>query len=205
MMNAGNRRLHYFFCLIIALLLTACAGQNSLVVLLPEDGKASGEVTVSNSGGAQVLNKPWQAVEISGGDTQPASPVLMDEESIQGVFADVMTAMPAPPVHYILYFKENTAVLTQKSQLLLPEILKAVKNREPAQLSVVGHTDTTGTDEYNHKLGLLRAKTVTDLLKSLGAAPAIIETSSHGKTDLLVKTGDQTAEQRNRRVEVTIR
>jgi outer membrane protein OmpA-like peptidoglycan-associated protein len=113
--------------------------------------------------------------------------------------------MSAPPVHYILYFRQNTAVLTPDSELLLPEVLKAVNKRHPAQLAVIGHTDTTGTEDYNYKLGLLRAKTVTEQLKSLGAAPAIIETSSHGKTDLLVKTGDQTAEQRNRRVEITIR
>jgi outer membrane protein OmpA-like peptidoglycan-associated protein len=219
-MCACNRQLPHFFCLIVALLLTGCAGQKSIVVLhpedgnasqksivvlLPEDGKASGEVTVLNSRGSQVLNKPWQAVEIPGGDALPTTPVTMDESAVQSVFAEVLTAMPAPPVRYILYFRQNTATLTPESQLLLPEVLKAVNKRHSAQLSVVGHTDTMGTAEYNYQLGLLRANKVTDLLKSLGATPSIIETSSHGKTDLLVKTGDQTAEQHNRRVEVTIR
>ena len=209
MMNVCNRRLPHLFCLIVVFLLTACAGQKagqkSLVILLPEDGKATGEVTVVTSRGSQVLNQPWQAVEIVGGDVQPAAPVTMDKTAVQSLFAEVLTAMPAPPVHYILYFRQNTAVLTKDSQLLIPEVLKAVNKRQPAQLSVIGHTDTMGTDDYNYKLGLLRAKKVTDLLKSLGAAPGIIESSSHGKTDLLVKTGDQTAEQRNRRVEITIR
>lgn len=205
MMNACIKRLPYFLCLILVLLLTGCAGQKSLVVLLPEDGKSSGEVTVANSRGSQVLNQPWQAVEITGGNAMPAAPVTMDESAVQGIFTEVLTAMPSPPVHYLLYFKQNTAELTHDSQLLLPEIIKAVKKRHPAQLSVIGHTDTMGTDEYNYQLGLLRANTVTGLLKSLGAVPAIIETSSHGKTDLLVKTRDQTAEPCNRRVEVTIR
>lgn len=203
-MNGCNRRLAHFFCLIVALFLTGCAGQKSLVVLLPEDGKPTGEVAVITSGGSQVLDHPWQAVEITDGNA-PAAPMKMDESAVKGEFAEVLTAMPAPPVHFTLYFRQNTAMLTADSQLLLPEILKAVNKRYPAQLSVIGHTDTMGTEEYNYRLGLLRAKTVTDLLKSLGAAPAIIETSSHGKTDLLVKTGDQTPEQRNRRVEVTIR
>jgi outer membrane protein OmpA-like peptidoglycan-associated protein len=194
-----------FFYLVIVLLLAGCAGEKSLVVLLPEDGKATGEVTVVNSHGSQVLNKPWQSVEIPGGDAQPTVPAAMDEKAVHGVFAEVLTAMPAPAVHYILYFKQNSTILTPNSQLLLPEVLKAVNKRNPAQLSVVGHTDTMGTAEYNYQLGLCRAKTVTSLLKSLGAAPAIIETSSHGKADLLIKTGDQTAEKRNRRVEITIR
>lgn len=205
MINACYRYLPRLFCLVIVLLLSGCAGQNSLIVLLPEDGKATGEVTVVNSLGSQVLNKPWQAVEIPGGDSQPTVPAVMDETAVQGAFAEVLTAMPEPAVHYILYFKLNSTILTPVSQLLLPEVLKAVNRRHPAQLSVVGHTDTMGTAEYNYKLGLLRAEAVTCLLKSLGAAPAIIDTSSHGKSDLLVKTGDQIAEQRNRRVEITVR
>jgi outer membrane protein OmpA-like peptidoglycan-associated protein len=204
-MNAGNRRLLHFFCFIVLFLLTGCAGQKSLVVLLPEDGKPSGEVTVETPGGSVVLSHPWQAVEISGGNVQPAAPVTMEEPAVKEVFAEVVAAMPAPPVRYTLYFRQNTAVLTKDSQRLLPEIIKAINKRRPAQLSVIGHTDTMGTEEYNYQLGLLRANTVTNLLKSLGAAPAIIEASSHGKTDLIVKTGDQVAEQRNRRVEVTIR
>ncbi len=203
-MNAGNRRLQHFFCFIVLLFLTGCAGQKSLVVLLPEAGKPTGEVTVETPGGSQVLSHPWQAVEISGGNVQPAAPV-MDEKAIKEVFAEVVATMPTPPVRYTLYFRQNTALLTKDSQLLLPEIIRAINKRHPAQLSVIGHTDTMGTEEYNYQLGLLRANTVANQLKSLGAAPAIIEASSHGKTDLIVKTGDQVAEQRNRRVEVTIR
>jgi outer membrane protein OmpA-like peptidoglycan-associated protein len=220
MINAGNRHLAHFFYLVITLLLTACPGQkslvvpstqdrkatqNSLVVLLPEDDKDTGEVTVVNSHGSQLLNKPWQSLEIPAVDKQPTIPAVMGETAVHGVFAEVLTAMPAPAVHYILYFSQNTVMLTPNSKLLLPVIIKAIDKRHPAQLSVIGHTDTMGTTDYNYQLGLLRAKTLASLLKSLGAAPASIETSSHGKTDLLVKTGDQIPEQRNRRVEITIR
>jgi outer membrane protein OmpA-like peptidoglycan-associated protein len=205
MMNGRYHLLPRFFYLVIVLLLSGCAGQKSLVVLLPEEGKATGEVTVMNSHGSQVLKKPWQAVEIPGGDAQPTVPATMDKSVVHGVFAEVLTAMPAPADHYVLYFNLDSTILIPDSQLLLPGVLKAVNERHPAQLSVVGHTDTMGTAEYNYRLGLLRAQAVIHMLESLGAAPAIIETSSHGKTDLLVKTGDQCPEQRNRRVEITIR
>jgi outer membrane protein OmpA-like peptidoglycan-associated protein len=206
MMNVCNRcRLFVGFYLIVALLLAGCAGQKSLVVLLPEDGKVSGEVTVENAHGSQVLNQSWQAAEIPGADARPATPVMMGEMAVQGIFGEVLSAMPLPAVRYILYFSLDSAELMPESQLLLPEVLKAVNARKPAELSVVGHTDTTGSVEYNYRLGLLRARTVPELLMSLGAAPAIIETLSRGKSDLLVKTGDQTPEPRNRRAEVTIR
>ncbi len=195
----------WLLCLTALLLVSGCASQKGLVVLLPEEGKAPGEVTVTTPGGSQVLDQPWQAVEISGGEARPAAPKVMDEAAVHGIFAEAQSAMPAAPVCYVLYFKHDTAVLTAESQLLLPEIIKAIKTRHPAELAVIGHTDTMGSAEYNYKLGLLRAKTVTALLKSMGAAPAIEETSSHGKGDLLMKTGDQVSEPRNRRVEVTIR
>ncbi len=193
------------FILVIALFAAGCAGPKSLIVLLPEEGKPPGQVTVTTAGGSQVLNQPWQAVEVSGGEARPAAPTVMDKAAVQGIFAEALAAAPAAPICYMLYFKHDTAVLTADSQRLLPEIIKAIEARHPAELSVIGHTDTMGTVEYNYKLGLLRANTVTALLKSLGAAPVTIETSSHGKGDLLVKTGDQVSDARNRRVEVTIR
>jgi outer membrane protein OmpA-like peptidoglycan-associated protein len=128
----------------------------------------------------------------------------VDKTTVQGVFGGVMSTMPLPPVHYLLYFKRDSAELLADSHLLLPVIAKAIKERNPAQLSIVGHTDTMGTFEYNQRLGLLRARTIAELLASHGASPARIETSSRGSTDLLVKTPDQTLEPRNRRAEVTI-
>jgi len=205
MTNACNRRLFVTFCLMAALLLAGCAGEKSLVVLLPEDGKVSGEVTVENAHGSRVLNQSWQAAEIRGADARPATPVMMDESAVQRIFGEVLSAMPLPAVHYILFFRLDSAELLPESQFLLPEILKDVNARKPAELSVVGHTDTMGSAEYNYRLGLLRARSVPDLLLSLGAAPAIIETLSRGEADLLVKTGDRTPEPRNRRAEVTMR
>jgi len=205
MKDALNRRLWLSLYFFVGVLLSGCASQKSIIVLLPEDGKVSGEVTIVNDQGSQVLNQSWQSVEIAGTQGRPARPIVLDETTVQGVFGRVMPAMPLPPVHYLLYFKHDSAELLPESRLFLPVIAKTIKERYPAQLSVVGHTDTMGTAEYNYQLGLLRARTVSVLLTSLGAAPASIEISSRGSSDLLVKTPDQTFEPRNRRDEVTIR
>lgn len=205
MTTAIYRHLLLSLCFFLSVLLSGCAAQKSLIVLLPEDGKVSGEVTVVNAQGSQVLSRSWQSVEIAGSQGLPARPVVLDETTVQGVFGGVMSAMPLPPVHFLLYYKQGTTELRPDSQILLPAIVKAIKERHPAQLSVVGHTDTMGTAEFNYQLGLRRATSVSELLASHGAAPASIETSSRGNTDLLVKTPDQTPEPRNRRAEVTIR
>lgn len=204
MKGAALRHLLPSLCLLAALFLSGCAAQKSLIVLLPEDGKVSGAVTVTNGNGSQLLNQSWQSVEISG-TKGPADPIVLQEKAVQGSFAPVRAAMPAPPVHFLLYFKLDTAELLPESQLLLPEIAKVIRQRNPAQLSVVGHTDTVGSVEYNYRLGLRRAAAVTEQLAAQGVAPASVETSSRGKADPQVKTPDQSLEPRNRRAEVTVR
>lgn len=206
MKSAICRHLLPFYCFFVFVVLSGCAApQKSLIVLLPEDGKVSGEVTVENAQGTQVLNQSWQSVEIAGSQERPANPVVMDQTVLQGDFGKVLAAMPLQSAHFQLYFKQGGTELRPDSQSLVPEIVKAIKERHPAQLIVVGHTDTMGTTEFNYQLGLRRATSISELFVSQGAAPAHIEASSRGNNDLLVKTPDQTPEPRNRRVEITIR
>jgi outer membrane protein OmpA-like peptidoglycan-associated protein len=72
-------------------------------------------------------------------------------------------------------------------------------------VSIVGHTDTTGTRDYNFRLGLRRAERVRGRLQAVGAAPTELTVESHGEDNPLVPTGDGVSEPRNRRVEVTVR
>ena len=209
---AALRQLLAATLLVGAVMLSGCAtrsagpiGGRSQIVLLPEGGRPSGVVTVETAGGSQVLDQSWQSVEIDGTRGRPAGPVVLEAAAVKKAFGPVMATMPAPPVHYLLFFQLGSSELLPDSQLLLPEIAKVIKERAPAQLSVVGHADTVGSVEYNYRLGMQRAVAVVELLATQGARPAGVETSSRGKKDLLVKTPDHTLEPRNRRAEVTVR
>jgi outer membrane protein OmpA-like peptidoglycan-associated protein len=204
MKSAVNRLLLLSVCFFVSAHLSGCAARKSVIVLLPEEGTVSGEVMVVNAQGSQLLSRSWQSVEIAGSQGRPGSPVVLDQTTVREEFGGVMSAMPLQPVHYLLYFKVDSAELLPESRLLLPEIIKVIKERHPAQLSIVGHTDTVESVAYNYQLGLLRARAVAAMLSAHGAAPASSEISSRGKTDLLVKTPDQTLEPRNRRAVVTI-
>ncbi|HJV36190.1 OmpA family protein [Geomonas sp.] len=175
------------------------------VVLLPKDGKPSGEVVVSNAQGSQVLKESYQSVEVAGADAKPAAPVKAEGAVVQEAFAPALSALPVPPAHFTVFFKLDSTELTPDSRQLLPEIVEAIEKRRPAQLVVVGHTDTLASESYNYRLGLHRAQTVSAQLQALGANPGDIELSSRGKSELLVKTPDHTPEQRNRRAEITVR
>jgi len=113
--------------------------------------------------------------------------------------------MPPVLVHYVLYFKKDSTDLTEESERILGDILASVLKINPAEISIVGHTDRVGTREKNFRLGLDRASQMMRLLVRKGIDERIIEVSSHGEDDPLVRTNDEVPEPRNRRVEIVIR
>jgi outer membrane protein OmpA-like peptidoglycan-associated protein len=72
-------------------------------------------------------------------------------------------------------------------------------------VGVIGHTDTLGDKLYNLNLSMRRAAAVRDLLVQNGVPAKHMETTSHGEKNLLIKTGDNVGEPKNRRVEVVVR
>jgi len=175
-----------------------------LVVLLPDEHGKTGAILVSGAGGERLLTKPREAVEVAG-DAPPGEPYRMPEREVSALLGPALKALPKPPAHFILYFRHNSAELTDASRAQLPEVYRTIRERAPVDISVVGHTDTVGDGQYNHQLSLRRARAVATLLAAEGVRPSILDVTSHGKDNPLVPTGDQVPEPRNRRVEVTVR
>ncbi len=67
-------------------------------------------------------------------------------------------------------------------------------------LFVLGHTDTVGTAQHNLDLSRRRARAIAAWFRSKGL-PVAIAWEGAGETMLLVKTPDETAEEKNRRVD----
>ncbi|MCP4578109.1 MAG: OmpA family protein [Deltaproteobacteria bacterium] len=129
----------------------------------------------------------------------------MDEAEVRRIFKDALGAQPTPPVHFLLYFETGTTELTRKSMDQLPRVLKSIEDRRSVDLTVSGHTDRAGSKGYNRKLSLDRAKKVAEFLVFRGVDPKIIEITSHGEGNPLIKTPDGMAEPKNRRVEIVVR
>ncbi len=176
-----------------------------LVVLAanPEDG-AVGAATVTTPGGTASLTRANDGVQVSLGSAPP-TPATVPAADIQRIFGDALAAMPPPARRYLLYFEPGSDTLTPAARVLVPEILALVQMRPHADVSVVGHTDTTDAPATNVALGLRRAALVRDLLVGAGLDGVRIEVASHGESNLVVATPDNTAEARNRRVDVTVR
>lgn len=174
-------------------------------VLLPDpDGKV-GQIEVSTSVGSQRLDKPWESTDAVSPDRIPSKPKVMDEKEVRDIFKDALEAQPKPSTVFIMHFNSGSTELTNKSLQLIPEILEEIKSQKSNHVSVIGHTDTVASIEYNRKLSRLRAKSVADVLVSRGVDRAIIEIEFYGKEKLLIETPDGVAEPRNRRVEIIVR
>jgi outer membrane protein OmpA-like peptidoglycan-associated protein len=176
-----------------------------LVVLLPDrsDGTV-GRAVVTNPAGSVELTAARESVAVSA--NQPLPPVtVMSEANVQQLFGDVLAALPMEPEHFTLQFLFESDTLTDESRALLPKILQSAQNRPFPDVAVIGHTDTTGSAAGNYELGLRRASSIRGRLVDAGVDRAVIDVTSHGEADLLVKTADEVPDPRNRRVEITIR
>ena len=90
--------------------------------------------------------------------------------------------------------------------VVLPEIGKAGKH----PISIEGHTDAKGSDEYNRVLSEKRASTVKQWLVTRGAVPPSARVVAYGETRPIAPnqkpdgSDDPEGRQKNRRVEVVI-
>ncbi len=185
--------------------LVSCASKKNLVVLLPDQNGQVGQVVVENKGGTQILTEPRQATEIKAADVSPTPPVSMKEEEVLKEFGGALSALPEPPVRFLLYFVNYTSKLTPESQKQIPEILRAIEARKSKDIHIIGHADRVGSRKSNQKLGLERAVSIKNIFVSEGVDPSTIEVLSLGEDSPLIKTEDHVPEPRNRRVEITIR
>jgi OmpA-OmpF porin, OOP family len=197
----------FFITLFTVLSLTGCgkSGKNMVVVLLPGPDGKTGRIVVSNEGGSRLISEPEHATEVRSSKDAPSAPFVMDKEKIRENFGAALAALPSSPIHFLLYFHTGTTIVTNESRKLLEQILPAVASGNFTEVSVVGNTDRVGSRQMNYRLGLDRAMEIKQLLISQGVDPRIIEVTSHGEDNPLVRTDDNVPEPRNRRVEVILR
>lgn len=199
-----KNRIHVFLSLIILLWLNGCCAK-STVVLIPDFDGHVGQVTVATEGGQKVLNEANQAVEVMNKKEAPGKVERLSSEEIRSTFSEALAARPVPPVKFTLYFLPGSNDLTEESKAVLPEIIRVMQSRHSDDIVISGHTDTVGEKDFNYRLALERSQTASQIMVAKGADPSIIKVTSHGEGNPLIRTADEVAEPRNRRVEVTIR
>jgi outer membrane protein OmpA-like peptidoglycan-associated protein len=108
-------------------------------------------------------------------------------------------------VNLTVNFATGSADLTPDAIRTLDELGSALSSKDLAgyRFRIEGHTDTVGSPEYNRALSERRAEAVVDYIaKKFGVEPTRLQAVGMGEQGLMVPTPQQTAEPRNRRVQV---
>jgi outer membrane protein OmpA-like peptidoglycan-associated protein len=190
--------------LVPLLTLLGCGLPANVVVLIPDENGSVGKVVVHEGATTAELDKPLAAVN-AGSETSLHNVFAAQQTDIDREFADVLAATPRAPVTYILYFQTGSTELNPQSRSDLDRAIAAAKGTPNVDISVVGHTDATGSDAENLALSLRRAETIRSALVTAGVPRDVIEVTYHGANNPRVPTPRGVPEPRNRRVEVDIR
>ncbi len=97
-------------------------------------------------------------------------------------------------------FNLDTADLTDADKVILDEVAEALNRLKFVSGTVVGYTDSTGTDEYNLGLSERRAQSVSTYLQGKGIAVGRLAASGAGKADPIGDNETEEGRALNRRV-----
>ena len=111
-----------------------------------------------------------------------------------------ITAALSTPITY----ETDGATLTAGAKAELAAVANAIKACPDARITVIGHTDNTGTDAINVPLSNNRAGSVAGYLASQGVPAGSIASKGEGSSNPVA--GNDTADGRaqNRRTEITV-
>jgi len=126
----------------------------------------------------------------------------MDE--LEALLAPQPQPEPAAPNTYIVLFDWDRADITPAGQAVINDVLAEAQRLGTPAISVTGHADRSGPEDYNLALSLRRADAVREALIAGGIAPEQITVAGRGEEEPAVPTPDGVREQANRRVEIIV-
>ena len=116
--------------------------------------------------------------------------------------------VPEPPKEETFVFDSGRLNFDFDKSVVKPqyfELLRNVKDyaeQNDLRLTIIGHTDSKGTDAYNMALGMRRAVAVRDKLIEFGLDPArILSVESRGESEPIAPNDTEQGRFENRRIE----
>jgi outer membrane protein OmpA-like peptidoglycan-associated protein len=193
---------HACWAVVAAALVAGCAAPKETIVLLPNPAGMETAVTVTQGERQVVLAQPYAGARLSRGG---AEAFASNAQEVQVRYGAALAAQPLPPAQFTLFFIEGKDEFTDDSKRIVDSVFAEIAKRPVADVIVIGHTDTVGTDAANDLLSRQRADVVRAAFAARGLAADKVVAIGRGKRELAVPTGDGVAEPRNRRVEILVR
>jgi outer membrane protein OmpA-like peptidoglycan-associated protein len=102
-------------------------------------------------------------------------------------------------------FGPDSARLTPQAQRVIDDFMQVLPETDNVIFLVAGHTDTTGSEDYNYSLGQKRAASVAHyLIEAKGIHPMRVTAVSFGERTPLTDNATEEGRFRNRRVEIQV-
>lgn len=102
-------------------------------------------------------------------------------------------------------FDVNSAAIKPQLRAVLDPFVSSLQGDTAVRLSIIGHTDSTGSEAINNPLSLERAHSVRDYLTARGVSSSRIETMGRGEREPIADNASEAGRARNRRVEIFLR
>ena len=102
-------------------------------------------------------------------------------------------------------FAYDSAQIKPAFRPTLDKLANLIQEYNRTTVHIVGHTDSTGPDNYNRELSERRAYAVLDYLVHRGVAPQRLTAEGRGESDPRATNSTEAGRQLNRRVEVYVR
>ena len=143
--------------------------------------------------------------EVNGGKSVFV-PAARDNRSgtVGGSLSEAVRGFAIEAVPVPIQFETDSVTFTPVGEQAARELLEAIRDQNPAEITIVGHTDERGGDDYNLRLSGQRAKAVADYLRRNGVT-ARIAAVARGEAEPVQLSGGQNLSQEdiwalNRRV-----
>ena len=110
----------------------------------------------------------------------------------------------ADSMTFQILFGSGKDGLSEVDERKVTQLASFLKKRPHLKVSLGGHADPRGTDEYNNILSLERARSVEHVLLTLGVEAGNIQTKGYGASQSSAPKGDWEAYRLERRVDIQI-
>ena len=101
-------------------------------------------------------------------------------------------------------FEVNSAKITASSRPTLDKLASSLNAQTDFNVEIAGHTDSTGSAEYNESLSDKRAHSVRDYLVEKGVAAERLTANGYGEVDPVASNETASGRAMNRRVEFRV-
>ena len=101
-------------------------------------------------------------------------------------------------------FDTNSSSIKPGFETTMNKVADVVVRYGKTSLTVVGHTDNVGANDYNQKLSERRAHAVAQYLTGRRVDPIRLAVSGKGETQPVASNGSEGGRQQNRRVEIYV-